>query len=390
MNNYDVIVIGGGLAGSALSYELAKKNLRVLLLEKDTIFDNATVYSYGGIAYWCGTDYLTTKLCNESINIHRNLSAELEANTEFKELDLLFTIDPRQNPQEVESSYQQFHIKPQLLDVHSSVELEPLLNKDAIAGSLKFPQGHVNPEKTVLAYQKAFLKLGGKIINEKVVEIKKKEQQITGIKTNKNHYSAEQIIISAGAFSRSLLQQLDIQLPIYFSHAQLIKTKPTDIKLQTIIMPATTKRLDTEKQVTDMEKASLWDNPNDEIHSDVLEAGAIQFADGSLCLGQISQIITNINAQVEEKVSEKRIREAIGKILPTLSSLEGECHNCQIAFSQGMPFQVGKIPALKGLSVFSGFTSPFVFVPPLARHFADYLTEEKDEVIDSLQLTIGN
>jgi glycine/D-amino acid oxidase-like deaminating enzyme len=384
MNNYDVIVIGGGLAGSALSYELVKKNLRVLLLEKDTIFDNATVYSYGGIAYWCGSDDLTTKLSNEGINIHRNLSAELEADTEFKELDLLFTIAPEQNPQEVESAYQHFHIKPQLLDRETSVELEPLLNKDAIVGTLKFPQGHVNPKKTVLAYQNAFLNLGGKIINEKVIEIEKNEQQITGIKTNKNSYSAEQIIISAGAFSRSLLQQLGINLPIYFSHAQLIKTKPSNIKLRTLIMPATTKRLDIEKQLTEMKKSSLWENPNNEIKADVLEAGAIQFADGSLCFGQISQIITNINAQVQEEVSEQRIREAVGKILPALSSLEGECHNCKIAFSQGMPFQVGKIRALKGLSIFSGFTSPFVFVPPLAKHFANYLVKGRDEVIDSL------
>ena len=147
-------------------------------------------------------------------------------------------------------------------------------------------------------------------------------------------------------------------------------------------MPATTKRLDTEKQVTEMEKASLWDNPNNEIHSDVLEAGAIQFADGSFCLGQISQIITNISAQVRQEVSEKRIREAVGKVLPALSSLEGQWHNCQVAFSQVMPFQVGKIPQIEGLSIFSGFTSPFVFVPSLAKHFADYLTEGKDEVID--------
>ena len=113
MDNYDAIVIGGGLTGSALGYELAKKGLKVLLLEKDVIFDNATIYSYGGIAYWCGTDELTTRLSNEGINIHRQLSSELEAETEFRELDLLFTIDCEQNPQEVAKEYQQFHIKPQ-------------------------------------------------------------------------------------------------------------------------------------------------------------------------------------------------------------------------------------------------------------------------------------
>ncbi len=384
MDNYDVVVIGGGLTGSALSYELAKQDLRVLLLEKDRISDNATIYSYGGIAYWCGSDDLTIQLCNEGINIHRNLSAELEADNQFQELNLLFTIAPNQDIKEVESAYQQFHIKPQLLDLETTVALEPLLNKNAIAGSLRFPQGHVNPEKTVLAYQQAFLKLGGKIIYEKVIGLLKKDHKITGIKTTKNSYSAEQVIISAGADSRSLLQQLNLNLPVYFSHAQLIKTKPTDIKLKTLIMPATTKRLDIEKQVTQMEKTSLWEKPNDEIQADVVEAGAIQFADGSFCLGQISQIITDINAQIEKQVSENRIREALDKVLPSLASLEGQWHNCQVAFSQGMPFQVGKIKQLEGLSMFSGFTSPFVFVPPLAKYFAEYLTDGKNDIIDRL------
>ena len=42
MQNFDWIVVGAGITGSALSYELAKKGLKVLLLEKDPTYDNAT------------------------------------------------------------------------------------------------------------------------------------------------------------------------------------------------------------------------------------------------------------------------------------------------------------------------------------------------------------
>jgi len=49
---YDYIIIGGGITGSALSYELANLGSRVLLLEKETHPLNATFYSYGGLAYW--------------------------------------------------------------------------------------------------------------------------------------------------------------------------------------------------------------------------------------------------------------------------------------------------------------------------------------------------
>ncbi|WP_373481418.1 NAD(P)/FAD-dependent oxidoreductase [Geminocystis sp.] len=384
MINYDVIVIGGGLTGSALSYELSQKKLKVLLIEKDPVLNNATIYSYGGISYWGGTSNLTNQLCQEGINIHRNLEEELSANTEFREIDLLFTIDIDQNPQETLEDYKHFFIQPQLLDIDESLALEPLLNKNNITGCLRFSQGHVNPQKTILAYQKSLENNGGNVVQETVISLTQKEDKIIGIKTNNKNYFTNEVIICAGAFSRQILQDLGLNLPIYFTHAQLFKTPPSDIKLRTLVMPATTKRFEMEKQATSLEIESIWQTSNNFIQNDVLEAGAIQFLDGSFCLGQISQIITNIGAPVPKNTSERRIREAIAKTLPSLANIEGTWHNCQIAFSQGMPFQVGKIKKIEGLSIFSGFTSPFVFVPPLAKHFAHYLTENSDPIIESL------
>ncbi|RMD67954.1 MAG: FAD-binding oxidoreductase, partial [Cyanobacteria bacterium J149] len=71
---YDWIVIGGGITGSALAYELVKQKFKVLLLDKDSLISaNATSYSYGGLAYWSGTDALTRLLAQEGIDIHRHL-----------------------------------------------------------------------------------------------------------------------------------------------------------------------------------------------------------------------------------------------------------------------------------------------------------------------------
>ena len=213
-----------------------------------------------------------------------------------------------------------------------------------------------------------------------VISLEKKGAKITGVKTAKNIYSANQVIICAGAFSRSILQDLNINLPIYFSHAQLIITPPSEIKLQTLVMPCTTKRLDTEKQMSkDIE--NIWQEGNNHLYGDVLEAGAIQFVDGSFCLGQISQIVPSLDYNVDANVSEKRLRDAIAPILPSLWQLKGKWHNCQVAFTPEKPFLAGKIEQLEGLSLFSGFTSPFVFVPPLARYFADYLANGKESMI---------
>lgn len=374
MSSYDAIVVGAGLTGSGLAYELAKQNRKVLLVEKNLNFSNGTVYSYGGIAYWCGTDDRTISLCQEGLKIQQNLTDELDYDIQYRDLDLLFTIPHDKNPQQVAKNYQDFWIKPELLNVEDSSSLEPLLNQEAISGCLRFPHGHVNPCRVMEGYQKAFKKLGGEIREELVMDLETNGSRTIGIKTEQNNYFAEEIILCAGAFCRHLLGKVGINLPIYFTHAQLIRTKPTDLKLRCLVMPSTTARFLMEKDVTALAKDSIWTNPSDDLQGEVVEPGAIQFLDGSFCLGQISQIRTNPHAPLEPKASEKKIRGAIAHYLPSLAHLEGQWHNCQVAFSKDVPFQVGRVDNIEGLSVFSGFTSPFVFVPPLARKFTHFLT----------------
>ncbi|MDJ0598730.1 MAG: FAD-binding oxidoreductase [Crocosphaera sp.] len=380
MKNFDWIVIGAGITGSALSYELAKKGLKVLLLEKDPNYSNATRYSYGGVAYWSGTDDFSNKLCQESREIHHNLSQELGYNTEFRELDLMLTMPADKDPEMIAEDYQKFLIKPQLLTPKEAIEIEPLLNTDAISGCLKLPHGHIHPQKTNNGYQQAFLKLGGTINYEEVSQLLSQNTIITGVKTPQEEYFSENVVICAGGLSHSLLKSIGIAVNIYFTHSQLILTSTVDINLKTLVMPAILNRLDIEEKSGDLELESLWNHPSDEIISDVMEPGAIQFRDGHFCLGQISQIITNPQANFDRHLAEKTIREGVGKILPKLENLPGKLHNCLVAFCPGANFLVGKIDHFQGLHLFSGFTSTFVFAPPLAKRFASWVTEDAEKM----------
>ena len=125
-----------------------------------------------------------------------------------------------------------------------------------------------------------------------------------------------------------------------------------------------------------MNHKSLWETSNEQLISDVMDSGAIQFLDGSLCLGQISQIRTDPNAQIDKNLAEKTIRQGLGKILPKLKNLPGQLHHCLVAFSPDSNFLVGRINTFTGLYLFSGFTSTFVFAPPLAKSFASWVTDD--------------
>jgi glycine/D-amino acid oxidase-like deaminating enzyme len=384
---YDFIIVGGGITGSVLAYELAKKNTKVLLIEKDAIADNATRYSYGGLAYWSGITPINRQLCREGIEIHRQLSNELGSDTEFRDIDLILYIPRETKPESVQRNYNKFEIKPELLSVQEACEIEPLLNPNAISGVLKLPHGHINTEKTNQAYQDAFCRLGGKIQNEQVTQFLEKEQKIIGVETSENKYYADKVIICAGGLTRSLLKQIGINLKIYFSNAQVIVTKPTEIKLKTLVMPAILKRLEIENKVTQAENENQWMNSNTDILDSICEAGAIQFLDQHLCLGQISQFITDPYTQVNFLLSEQEIRQEIGHILPALKDISGTLHQCLVAFSNNTQPLVCKIEEWKGIYLFSGFTSTLIFAPPLARHFANWLIEGNDFIIEELSIT---
>lgn len=387
MNNYDWIVVGGGITGAAIAYELRKIGWSVLLLEQHQTAQNATGYSYGGLAYWSGTTPLTRQLCQESIDLYHNLDSELNADTDFREIDLLLTIAADQDPKATAASYSHVAIPPQLLDIKQACELEPVLNPHSIAGALTVKHGHINPHKTTQAYIQAFLRAGGEMEIAQVIDFQTISSadtgiKLTGVRTTIETYHCDNVVICAGGFSRQLLKLAGIPIKLYFTHAEVIQTPPVDLKLNTLVMPANLQRFDLEAESSKIE--ALWQDTTKEPVPPILDVGAIQFQDGSLRLGQISRSLTDPFAQINAQESEKWLRTSIQQVLPPLANLPGTWHHCLVAFSGDRLPLVGAIPGFEGIHVFSGFSNPLVIIPPLARRFADFVAGKKDKIITQL------
>ena len=379
MKAYDWIVVGGGITGAALAYELAQTGFSVLLLEQYSTPQNATRYSYGGLAYWSGTTTLTRQLCEEASARYHILSQELDADIQFRELDLLLTISAHSDPEATAGSYNHFAIPPRLLSVQEACELEPQLNREAISGALTVKHGHIHPEKTSLAYIQAFERTGGEMQITQVLQVLQ-----DGVKTTTATYRSANVVICAGGLSRQLLKSAGIPVKLYFTHAEIIETPPVNVQLRTLVMPANLQRFQLEAESTQVDE--LWNQPGNEPVPPILDAGAIQFQDGSLRIGQISRVLTDPYAKVNSEASEKWLRKNVGQILPALENLPGTWHDCLVAFSSDRLPLIGTIPGFESIHLFSGFSNPLVIIPPLAKRFANFASGKKDEIIIQLSL----
>lgn len=386
MKIYDWIIIGGGISGAAIAYELQKKDFTVLLIEQDVKPDNATRYSYGGLAFWSGTTAINRQLCDEGKTRHQVLSEELSGNTEFRELDLLLTIPVDVDPREIEENYTRFATPPKLLTTQQAIELEPLVNPEAISGALTVKHGHINPEKTTQAYIQAFLRSGGKVEIDKVIELQSLGGKSATVETPTGIYHAANVAVCAGGFTRQLLKACRMNLPIYFTHAEIIETPPVELQLNTLVMPANLQRFKLEAKST--KNNELWNEPKNQLGT-ILDPGAVQFLDRSLRLGQISYVSTDLHASVNPDESEIYLRHSVGNILPAIGELPGTWHHCLVAFSKDSLPLIGPIskqdnPEQNNIYIFSGFSNPLVIIPPLAQRFANWVTGKEDDIIPQL------
>ncbi|MEB3213374.1 MAG: FAD-binding oxidoreductase [Leptolyngbyaceae bacterium] len=381
---YDWIVIGNGLTGSAVSYELAANGQTVLLVDRHGSPQGATRFSYGGIAYWSGTTPLLKQLCQESQEQYPQLSAELDYDIQFRELDLVLTVADDDDPAAYTDRCSQYLVAPTQLSIDEALDLEPMLNRSALSGAFTTKHGNVKPEELIAGYNNAFKRLGGAIAIAQVKGFQRQGDRLTGILTDQGTFSGANVLVSNGALARSLLRDSGIHISQCFSHAELIETPPLEHQLRTIVMPMNIQRFALEATAGAPETDALWDEDGHEVVPPILDTGAVQFLDGTIRFGQISRALTDPDAVIDAAQSEQDMRDAVGYVLPELKDVTGTWHRCLVSFCGDRLPLIGPIPSTDGLHIFSGFSNPFAILPPLAKRYAAHVSGDPDDIITRL------
>ena len=231
MNRTDVIVIGGGVIGSSITYDLSKLGKRVLMLERRDNGSGSAGASDGVVGYHTKKPGLQMELAIQSIAMFDHLSEELGMDIEYRrncggmqpaETKLEWEI-----LSEIVEEQRRSGVDIRMISMENACKIEPQLNPD-LYGALYSPtSGKVNPLQLTFAYVQAAKRMGARILrNTEVREILVKMRRAMGVETDKGTFYADQIIDAAGSWAAEVAAMAGVDLPIRPRKGQLFITEP--------------------------------------------------------------------------------------------------------------------------------------------------------------------
>jgi sarcosine oxidase subunit beta len=215
----DVVIIGGGVNGCSLAYQLAKKGLKVVLCEKNYLCYGATGRCGAGIRQQWSTKE-NAELAIKSVKIFEKLEKELGYEIGLRQGGYLIAVHDKQDMIQAQKNVEmqkKLGLDVSILTPIEIIDIVPILDvkgMKAIGATFCPTDGHVDPFKTTHAYAKAAEKNGAKLHKfTNVTDIITKNKEIIGIVTNNGEIKTKTVVNAAGAWSKQIAELVDVKLP---------------------------------------------------------------------------------------------------------------------------------------------------------------------------------
>ena len=186
-NEFDVIIVGGGITGAGTARDCALRGLRVLLIERHDIATGATGRNHGLLH--SGARYAVTDKESAEECIQENMTLRKIARHCVEETEGFFITLPEDDlayQAKFIESCQAAGINAQAIDPKEAIRMEPSCNPDII-GAVKVPDGSVDPFRLTAANVLDAKLHGAKVLVYcEVTELIKEAGAVVGVKLYNN------------------------------------------------------------------------------------------------------------------------------------------------------------------------------------------------------------
>jgi sarcosine oxidase subunit beta len=229
----DIVIAGGGIMGCALAYQLAKRNVDVLLLERDTLGSQSTGKCAGGVRQQFSAE-ANVRLQRLSVQLLTGFEEETGHPADFRQIGYLFALTQPQQVEDFRHNMELWHriglTEARWVDPSEAARMVPVLNVDDVLGCTFCPSdGIASPADVTSGYAASARRLGARLKEGvEVTGIDVAAGRVQGVRTSKGDIATRMLFNCAGAWSASIGRMAGLEIPVlpYRRHIAVTGTFP--------------------------------------------------------------------------------------------------------------------------------------------------------------------
>jgi len=230
-NDTDILIIGGGIAGSSTAFHLVEHGRDVILLERGEIASEASGQNMGGLggSGWGNNPNLLSYLTAGSVEIFKHIQIDMGYDIEFRlsgTLTAIHTEEQYEYYQDDVTSQRNNGYEIELLSVREARAIEPEANGELPGYMYRPVRGQADPVKTTRAFAHA-AEMAGATINtgQNVVSITPMSAGGYSIQTESFEFRCQTLVLATGAWCGPVGEMLGIKIPIVPIRGQMWATE---------------------------------------------------------------------------------------------------------------------------------------------------------------------
>lgn len=229
----DILIVGGGVMGTAIAWSLAKRKAgRVMLLEKSYLGAGSSGKS-GAIIRQHYSNRLTAAMAQKSLRVFEHFEDVVGGPPVFTRTGLILVVNEKDRAGlDVNLAMQrELGIDVRLVSPQVLADIDPnaRLAEDELA-AFEAEAGYVEAVQVVASYAAAARKHGADIrLGVEVKEVVKKAGKVVGVETNEGRYESPTVILATGPWAAQLGKDMGIKLPVQACRTQVaLYRRPPD------------------------------------------------------------------------------------------------------------------------------------------------------------------
>jgi glycine/D-amino acid oxidase-like deaminating enzyme len=212
----DVVVVGGGVNGASITYALASRGVKVVLVEKGALASGASGRS-SALVRMHYTNEWDSRLAWASFPVFKHWTELMGGPAVFTHTGFVNVVGPQyvDNLRRNVEMLKGLGVNTTAITAAELSELQPFANVEDIGAAAYEPDsGYANPAETVEGFRRRATELGARVLQwTAVTRVIRQESRVIGVETSAGRIDAGSVIVAAGAWSRRLCTEFGLDLP---------------------------------------------------------------------------------------------------------------------------------------------------------------------------------